>query len=74
MIRRNAEQLVDLIQHFPVLPGEGNHALKEVRLHQRPHNGSHLDGFRASPKNRHDGVHDFPQMTGPGGRSKLVQS
>lgn len=61
MIGADTEQLVDLIKHFPVLPGNGNNWLAVPRMRQSVDQRGHLDGFGPGSVDEQYLAHaDFP--------------
>ena len=54
VVRDDAEQLVDLVQHLAVLPRDGHHALEPLVGLQRLDDGGHLDRLRAGSVDGHD--------------------
>ncbi len=66
MVRHDAEQFVDLVQHLAVLAGDRHDAVEVRGLLQGADDRGHLDGFRPGSEDRHDAVHGFPPRVGCG--------
>ena len=67
MVRNDAEQFVDLVQHLAVLARDRHDAAEVRRLLQGADDRCHLDGFRPGSEDRHDAVHGLsPRKVGCG--------